>query len=325
MSERRRGFTLIELLVVIAIIAVLIALLLPAVQAAREAARRLQCDNNLKQLGLALHNYESSVGTFPFGIRYNDPTNGCGTFWRHTLFTYALPYIESGNLANSINFTGAANSVRNVTAFNTRVNTYFCPSDQPSIPTPADYPGYSQGSYAGMAGYIEIFRYVYRAGTNDQVCNRLEGNGMFVLNFTRRLVDVTDGLSSTIIVGETSRYVNEPASIWNFWNSGAWFADGLSAVSSRPAGIAYSVPRLNASASLGAVEPLIDQLGPFNWWQVPGALEYGQFGFRSLHPGGVNFLFGDGSVRFLKQTIDMGVYRALSTIKGGEVVSADAF
>src|SRR5213080_2617439 len=111
-ARQRRGFTLIELLVVIAIIAVLIALLLPAVQAAREAARRAQCVNNLKQVGLALHNYESALGTFPFGIRQNDPANGCGTHWRHSLFTFALPYIEAGNLANSINFTGTANSIR---------------------------------------------------------------------------------------------------------------------------------------------------------------------------------------------------------------------
>jgi len=324
-SKTRRGFTLIELLVVIAIIAVLIALLLPAVQAAREAARRAQCVNNLKQIGLAIHNYESAIGTFPFGIRYNDPTNGCGTHWRHTLFTYVLQYMEGGNLYNAVNFTGATNSVRNVTAFNFRVNSFVCPSDQASMQTPATSPGYSQSTYSGMAGYTELFRYTYNPPTNDSVCNRLEGNGVFALNFVRRLAEVNDGLSATILVGETSRYSNEPASIFNVWNSGEWFGDGLSAISSRPTTIAFSAVRPNAPASLGAVEPLIDQLGPFNWYQVPGTLEYGQFGFRSLHPGGINFLFGDGSVRFIKNTINMGTYRALSTFRGGEVVSADAY
>jgi len=324
-SKTRRGFTLIELLVVIAIIAVLIALLLPAVQAALEAARRTQCVNNLKQIGLAAHNYESAIGTFPFGIRYNDPVNGCGTHWRHTLFTSALQYIEAGNLYNSVNFTGTANSVRNVTAFNFRVNSFVCPSDQPSQATPAGYPGYSQGSYSGMAGYTEFFRYSYDPPTNDSYCNVIEGNGVFVLNFVRRLANISDGLSSTILVGETSRYINEPASIWNIWNSGEWFGDGLSADSSRPTGVAYSAVRPNAPASLGAVEPLIDQRGPFNWYLVAGTRDYGQFGFRSLHPGGINFLFADGSVKYIKNTIDLGVYRALSTIRGGEVISADSY
>jgi prepilin-type N-terminal cleavage/methylation domain-containing protein/prepilin-type processing-associated H-X9-DG protein len=332
-ARRRAGFTLIELLVVIAIIAVLIALLLPAVQAAREAARRAQCVNNLKQLGLALHNYESSVGTFSFGIYYQsaDPWTGlpgtppCGTHWRHTLFNYALQYIEQGNIYNAVNFTGATNSVRNVTAFNFRVSTFLCPSDLPSMDTPANFPGYSQGSYSGMAGYTEMFRYRWNPGRNDNICNIIEGNGAFVLSYTRRISQITDGLSSTLFVGETSRYVNEPPSIFNVWNSGEWFGDGLSAVSSRPTGIAYAVPRLNSPPSLGDVAPIIDLLGPFNWWANPAALNYGQFGFRSLHPGGVNFLFADGSVKFLKQTINMVTYRALSTVSLGEVTSSDAF
>ncbi len=325
----RRGFTLIELLVVIAIIAVLIALLLPAVQAAREAARRAQCVNNLKQMGLALHNYESAVGSFPFGILYRiplppnaDPAGCDGT--RHTLFTYMLQYMEGGNLYNQVNFSGATNSIRNITAFNFRVATFVCPSDLPSQATPSNFPGYSQGSYSGMAGYTELFRYRWGAGTNDDICNRIDGNGVFVLNRARRLSQITDGTSGTILVGETARYPNEPASIFNEWNSGAWFADNVGGGSSRPCTIAYAVPRINAPLAFTAVEPIIDP-NPFTWFNNPLSLTYGQFGFRSRHPSGVNFLFGDGSVKFLKDSISMVIYRGLSTYAGSEVISGDAF
>lgn len=332
-AKSRRGFTLIELLVVIAIIAVLIALLLPAVQAAREAARRAQCVNNLKQVGLALHNYESSYGSFPFGILEDIPaaptgtsSSPCGSDWRHTLFTYALATMEQGNLYNSINFTGAANSVRNITALNTLVGSFTCPSDMKSIPTPAGYPGYSQGSYAGMAGYIELFRYRYNPGTNDDICRRIDGNGAFVINRAKRIAQLTDGLSNTTFVGEKSRYINEPASIWNEWNSGEWFGDGNpNSVASRPQGIAFSTIQPNSPYRTDGVEPLIDANGPLLWYTYAPAMSYGQFGFNSNHPGGLNFLFADGSVKFLKSTINMVTYRALSTIAGGEVVSADSF
>jgi prepilin-type N-terminal cleavage/methylation domain-containing protein/prepilin-type processing-associated H-X9-DG protein len=324
MKHSRRGFTLIELLVVIAIIAVLIALLLPAVQAAREAARRAQCVNNLKQIGLALHNYESSFGTFPFGVMYEySSSNGCGYHWRYTLFMYALATMEGGNQYNTINFSGATNSVRNITAFNFRVASFVCPSDLRSDPTPSTYPGYSQGSYAGMAGYTEMWRWLL--GTDPSMCNRITGNGTFILEKVRRISEITDGTSNTTFVGEFSRFKNEPSSIFNFWNSGEWFGDGIGPGSSRSCGIAYSAVKPNAPAQIGGVEPIIDNLGPFLWWQDPRALTYGQFGFRSLHPGGLNFLFGDGSVKFIKETIDMGTYRALSTNAGAEVISSDSF
>ena len=326
-ARPRFGFTLIELLVVIAIIAVLIALLLPAVQAAREAARRIQCVNNLKQLGLAIHNYESSIGTFPFGILYNAPypdATGCPNRIRHGLFTYALQFIEGGNVYNTINFSGATNSIRNVTAYNFKIASYQCPSDQPSQETPSNYPGYSKGSYSGMAGFLELFRYTYNPPRNDDICNRIEGNGVFVLNYTRRISNFTDGTSNTIMVGETSRFKNEPDSIFNWWNSGGWWGDGVSAVSSRPTTIAYSAVRLNAPASLLDVTTVIDP-NPLTWYLKPGSVAYGQFGFRSLHPGGVNFLLADGSVKFLKDSIDMSTYRALSTFAGGEVLSSDSY
>jgi prepilin-type N-terminal cleavage/methylation domain-containing protein/prepilin-type processing-associated H-X9-DG protein len=318
-----RGFTLIELLVVIAIIGVLISLLLPAVQSAREAARRAQCTNNMKQIGLALHNYESANGVFPWGVLRNSIQDNCTTAWRFTWSTAILNELEGGAQFNTINFTGATNSIRNVSAYNFRIASYVCPSDEVSMATPSNFPGYSQGSYSGMAGYIEIWRYSYLT-FNADICRRIDANGIFGLNRNRRIADVRDGTSNTLFVGETSRFRNEPQSIFNFWNSGFWVGDGLSAVSSRTAGIAYAVPRINAPASLGDVIPIIDP-DPFIWYQKPEALTYGQFGFRSQHPGGANFLMGDGSVKFIKESIDMGVYRSLSTYLGNEAVSSDAY
>jgi prepilin-type N-terminal cleavage/methylation domain-containing protein/prepilin-type processing-associated H-X9-DG protein len=330
-TRRRPGFTLIELLVVISIIAILIALLLPAVQSAREAARRAQCVNNLKQLGLALAHYESATGAYPFGIFYNAPYPtydiGCdpANLIRHTLFSFALQSIEQGNVYNAINFNVPSVSPLNLTAYNVKVATYICPSDLPSMDTPTtSTQGYSKGSYAGMAGYIEMFRYRYGKGTDDNICGRLRGNGPFVLNLCRRVAEITDGTSNTLFVGETSRFKNEPGSVLNFFNSGDWVLDGLSALSRRTLGIAYCVPKINAPASLADVGPIIDP-DPFFWWQKPESLLYGQFGFRSMHPGGANFLLGDGSVKFLKESISMVTYRAISTPNGGEVVSADAY
>jgi len=314
----RRGFTLIELLVVIAIIGVMIALLLPAVQAAREAARRAQCTNNLKQIGLALHNYESSQGCFPFGVLLNAPTatGGCSNTYRHTVFGFVLNSMEQGNLHNAINFSLTAYSVSNVTAYSAKVATYLCPSDQPASAAPAGGPGFSQGSYSAMAGTTELWRYGYGAGFNDDICNKIVGNGTFIINRTRKLAELIDGTSSTVVIGETSRFRHEGGSFFNFWTAGDWFGDGIGS-GVRTSAIAYSAVKINARAHTDVVYPYIDKLGPFNWYQDPLAQTYGQFGFRSLHPSGANFLLGDGSVKFMKETLAMKDYWALSRSPAG--------
>ena len=336
-SGIRRGFTLIELLVVIAIIGVLIALLLPAVQAAREAARRARCTNNLKQMGLALANYESSTGAYPIGLqRYMPDRPGvpgsCSRNIRHTMFASMLPFLEQGNAYDRFNFDHAASSSRNITAQETRIAAYVCPSDfassGPLNPPggPLQSIGVNQSSYAGSAGKIELMRYRHTTA-NAANCRHIEGDGAFVVSFNYKISHMRDGLSSTLFIGEASRFQNQPDS-WQFpWNYGEWFslvgqpAGGSGSVLQ---GLAYTAPRLNAPLSLASVSPIIDP-DPFTWFQKAAAQNYGGFGFRSQHPGGANFLFGDGSVRFLKSSIALDVYRALGSRNGGEVVGADQY
>ncbi len=346
-SRPQRGFTLIELLVVIAIIGVLIALLLPAVQAAREAARRAQCTNNLKQIGLALANYESQNGAYPIGVQRFIPdaignVGACSRRSRHTMFAAILGQMEQSAVFDGFNFDWTAQSIRNITVQETLISAYVCPSDLPSNGPlnqpggPLQFIGVNQGSYSGNAGTIELMRYRYSTA-NPTNCRHLKGDGAFVVSFNFKVSDFRDGLSNTLFVGETSRFLDQPASWQMPWNYGEWFT-----LVGQPAGgsgstvhnMAYTVPKINAPLQLTNVAPIIDP-NPFTWFTKPEALQYGGHGFRSLHPGGANFLFGDGSVRFLKDTIDtgnvhqggddIGVYRKISTRQGGEVVSSDQF
>jgi prepilin-type N-terminal cleavage/methylation domain-containing protein/prepilin-type processing-associated H-X9-DG protein len=326
------GFTLIELLVVIAIIGVLIALLLPAVQSAREAARRAQCTNNLKQIGLALHNYESSLGSFPIGVlRFTLPLCDAASNRRHTMWASILNYMEGTNVANSLNFSLGANSIRNITAQETLISGYICPSDLPSNGPlnprggPLQFIGVNQSSYGGSAGTTELFRYRYNPGTNDGNCRHLEGNGAFVVSWNYRISDFTDGTSQTLFVGEMSRFRNQPASWQMPWNYGEWFSlVGGTGGGSTVHNIAYLAARPNSPMVDSDVAVIIDP-DPFTWHTKPAAQIYGNHGFRSQHPGGVNFLFGDGSVRFIKNSINLQTYWAIGTRNGGEAVSSDAY
>jgi prepilin-type N-terminal cleavage/methylation domain-containing protein/prepilin-type processing-associated H-X9-DG protein len=333
-SEQRRGFTLIELLVVIAIIGVLVALLLPAVQSAREAARRASCTNNLKQIGLALHQYESSEGAFPIGVqRYSLPACDTASNRQHTLWAAILSHIEGGALYNSINFSFAAGNIRNITAGESKISSYICPSDLPST-GPLNSPGslvsigVNQGSYGGVAGTTELFRYRYSA-SNLENCRHIEGNGAFVVSYNYTLSAFTDGTSQTLFVGEMSRFRNQPPSFQMPWNYGDWMRL-FSGTSASPGGgsmthnIAYLASPPNAPLMDAPVEPIIDP-DPFTWYTKPAAQVYGNFGFRSQHPGGVNFLMGDGSVRFIKNSINLQTYWALGTRQGSEAISSDAY
>ena len=353
-----RGFTLIELLVVIAIIAVLIALLLPAVQAAREAARRAQCVNNMKQLGLAIANYESSNGSYPPGqILYNAADGGgaaCAGFsssrqWQG--FALMLPFMEQTPIANALNYSlgvaggwGGGSGKANRTGLLAVINSYICPSDLPLgiNPTAAIAGGitsnaYSQSSYALAAGTWNVVAYY----SGPDCWQQDLGNGPFDDGSVYRVAAVVDGTSNTFFVGETSRFLNDADNFFNEWTRGAFFGsnNGGSNPSTRPQGLAFSVPTPNqpfhpGDYFAGGSDPLppgtdYPDTSDYKAWTTPALAPhyrtYGQWGFRSRHPAGVNMAMGDGSVRFVKDSIAQTVMMALGTRAGGEVISADSY
>jgi prepilin-type N-terminal cleavage/methylation domain-containing protein len=227
-SRGRPAFTLIELLVVIAIIGVLIALLLPAVQAAREAARRAQCTNNLKQIGLALHGYHDTIGVFPpaaFTWAPFDVANNCKNPQRsHGLFTYILPWMEQRPVFDAINFTFSAGTTNGAlqygivaglvqtTALSTVVSSYFCPSDSrraQDTSGPDSLAPYSPGSYAANIGTWDTIRF-FGCPFYD------ETDGAFSRDYVYRIAEIRDGTSQTVFVGEQSRFLNDPETFFGF-------------------------------------------------------------------------------------------------------------
>ena len=373
MSQRRRGFTLIELLVVIAIIAVLIALLLPAVQAAREAARRGQCSNNLKQLGLALANYESATNIFPSGVIFNTLTppctsqgfgNGCqNTPW----FPLVLSFIEQIQLYNAFNASigmegpnlGPLPSgfIINATIFVTKIATMQCPSDNQqvySLQTIFQLPYQaSKGNYAANWGNADDGQGVFGGNFAAYPQYFLQapfgyarsGNGPF----NCRIAMVTDGLSNTAFISEVLQGAQDDIRgvMW-VDNSGAstyetrftpnGYIDYLRVVPlySALAGLPFTnydnLACINCGGPSAGSSPaspatsLCDsqpgqQLGCNN-----NGNEGSEFaGSRSRHPGGVNTLFGDGSVHFIKNSINPLTWVQLGSINSGEVVSSDQY
>jgi prepilin-type N-terminal cleavage/methylation domain-containing protein/prepilin-type processing-associated H-X9-DG protein len=331
-SSQRRAFTLIELLVVIAIIGILIALLLPAVQKIREAAARMQCTNNLKQIGLAVHNYHDSFNFVPPGYidgnanPTSTPDNDVGPGWGWAALL--LPYVEQQNLFNQINLKQGIVVGSNAAAAQTPLKIYQCPSD----PYQQNFPVYdstfstpfatvAHSNYVGCNGWEECFNNAGGAGQgggNDGLTGGLgqSGDGLFYRNSRYRLTDVTDGLSNTIIIGERSG--NHSPSTWTGAVTGgrcpAWMASQPPSPYSPPPGPAYD----NADFDEAFV------LAHCNATHLPSA-DFPIFDpdtFYSMHTGkGANFLFGDGSVHFLGSSINPITYQYLATIAGGEVAN----
>jgi prepilin-type N-terminal cleavage/methylation domain-containing protein/prepilin-type processing-associated H-X9-DG protein len=360
---RRRGFTLIELLVVIAIIAVLIALLLPAVQAAREAARRMQCTNNLKQLGLATANYESSNGCFP--------PNGCGGYKEpgyndFSMNARLLPYMEQQGIYNALNQSFFAIPLKadvpyallvQVTATSATINAFLCPSDgnDPSAAVIAMY-GYKTGlcNYGNNIGTC----YTFNNNAFDGPCWRMEDD---TKGPPVTIASITDGTSNTAmrsewIKGNNTRVGRQAiyAAVGLNFNpctpcvpgpvaGGGWQANLMAVASTcRPNLSSTAVQDYKGAAWAdgecgigGGYSHLLAPNKPNCYFTnkqfaTAGEAFYGHdditmINASSFHPGGVNMGFVDGSVKFVKDSVSLGTYGSIATKAGGEVVSSDAY
>jgi prepilin-type N-terminal cleavage/methylation domain-containing protein/prepilin-type processing-associated H-X9-DG protein len=344
---RRRAFTLIELLVVIAIIGVLIALLLPAVQSAREAALRAQCTNNLKQLGIAIHNYEGSYGSYPLGtiaaVWAGDPTLSPGNY-RWGALAFLTPFLEQTAVFNALNFSfpmyGPGTTTPpgqiyppNYTSLNTMVTLFLCPSDRMQRITTAD------GFLGGTGRQFTPMNYQFCAGSGSNGGDVTTADGAFYENQITRPQSITDGLSNTAFTSESLLGTGGVRTIFPgttipdpnvLFASVTW--EGSAVASVTPAAclnpVSYSPNRMFSWAD-GSYSQ-----GLYNHYYPPNSLYFdcivgiqgvndGWKAARSRHPGGANVLYGDGSVHFVKNSISKVVWSGIGTRAGGEIASAD--
>jgi prepilin-type N-terminal cleavage/methylation domain-containing protein/prepilin-type processing-associated H-X9-DG protein len=377
-----RGFTLIELLVVIAIIAVLIALLLPAVQSAREAARRIQCTNNLKQIGLAMHNYHSTSGVFPMAASKNcnaDPSSTCPGYadWRGwSALATSLPFTEQSPLYNAINFNMAEEihdntpAPENSTVVLTKINQYMCPSDPFVGNTGLNNYHACYGTTTDWPSGLDTSPY-----TSMQNADGNGSTGMFAVWLSYGIANNTDGTSNTMFFAEAlvgdgqgdenshnrfgngsggttpgSKYrgngvvVNAalPYQYDDFTSSASNLANtytGLqlcAAEFANPGSVQITSHRgwrwcsFSEGSAFNCAQVPNDSQYPFNVCRGQGNPSQSDNGANSLpatssHPGGVNTLFVDGSVRFVKNSIARQVWWSLGTKAAGEVISSDSY
>jgi len=341
MSRQSRGFTLIELLVVIAIIAVLIGLLLPAVQSAREAARRAQCVNNLKQIGLACHNYESTYNSLPPGMK--------GSVWG-TWQVFVLPYVEQTNLFNAWNYSGNNSAemvaiadgafryggATNLTVTSSRITAYTCPSDIPNAPLYSAALGgqtwITSHNYAVNFGNLHhlqepVFQGITFGGapfgdigsphTSIPAYYYLDGSAtrFKVVNFA----SITDGLSNTLMAAEVIQGQGKSPGKFDLRGFGWWYGGTMFE--------AFLAPNSTLPDQMedDSYCNRTDRLNPPCIGVPGGDLTQETTAARGRHPGGVNAAMCDGSVRFCKNTINLFIWRGLSTTGGGEVISADSY
>ena len=322
---KNRGFTLIELLVVIAIIAVLIALLLPAVQSAREAARRAQCTNNLKQIGLAAHNYNDQFGSFPpGGVATGDC---CGNPNQTTWALSILPQLEQGPIFNAYNFSMPNANPVNATVRLAKLAAYICPSDIDSqgVSKPASGLGskynYAKSSYRAVSGsthgrngdaFFDNSNVYKRYGKATKGVDPSWRGVMHVVGWktklsTETMASLTDGSSNTAMVSEYSTRTQR--------NRGTFWA--------------YTYTSYNQSSTMPYSATMLPDYKKCDAARKTGhipsdATHACKRGFGSFHPGGLNIVKADGSVAFIKQTINPNIWWGLGTIQGNEIIPSNA-
>ncbi len=324
--KSRRAFTLIELLVVIAIIAVLLGLLLPAVQKVREAASRLRCQNNLKQIGIAIHLYSDSYGTFCPGYIYDGSAaapkppgggiqpqridrfpprppgqppqpNGPGWGWAYFL----LPYLEQGNLKQQVNFSLPVEAVSNLGPRTTLLTVYTCPSDLSTGVFTVESEGNAPMATAATNSYAACFGTGILLGTQPD-----KGNGVFYRNSNIAFADISDGTSNTLFIGERGAILAQ----------GPW-------AGVMTGGTIRTTPGAPVYSSI--IEPapamVLARVGPHTL-NSPNSEPYD---FFAPHDQLVQFLFGDGSVHALNMGTDLAVLQAMATRAGGETAGGNEF
>jgi prepilin-type N-terminal cleavage/methylation domain-containing protein/prepilin-type processing-associated H-X9-DG protein len=338
-SNKKPGFTLVELLVVITIIGILIALLLPAVQAAREAARRMQCGNNMKQTGLALHLYCEAQGAFPPGVEGREDSTGSirGGWFFVTWMRNILPYLENENAVSGLDFKRAGDYVLDRFLYRTRIETYCCPSDTVGRESffdatfnPSDAIGFSRSNIVGCFGAGTALTPPLRSvnprraffGINYANDGGMYGNGASA--GIRTVAEIIDGTSNTVAISEI---VCGPDKTGDF--RGLWWLD---------AGCQYehfynpNSPNDHVPSNYTSFGACNDAKRPCDY-SAPGTDVYGNSGASttgdgnfvytasSAHSGGVNVGMADGSVRFVSETINNAIWIKITSINGNEVVS----
>ncbi|WP_406697732.1 DUF1559 domain-containing protein [Singulisphaera sp. Ch08] len=342
--RRIQGFTLIELLVVISIIAVLIALLLPAVQAAREAARRSQCTNNLKQIGLAMHNYLSSNTGLPpakiFSGSCQYSNGGQGLVLNTTVFTMILNYLELSTLHNAYNFsqpssnsawsttiydngppntTLLGDAVVNTTVVGSIVSVFACPSDTATDERISSASG-DKSSYSRQSAVRSNYM-VSSCQYNEYNCPGVRGTGMpnpslrgaFFNDLSTKDSDIQDGMSNTFLGGESVKDKFQ-VSMGPYWGSGTHTSTHGTIFPPTHAKVLVFTPNAPSSRNYK----------PNQYPPNQAVKPYGQV-FSSRHPGGVSMLMADGGVRWIKDSINVYSWWSLATIAGNEVISSDSF
>ncbi len=358
-ARRRSGFTLIELLVVIAIIAVLIALLLPAVQAAREAARRSSCVNNLKQIGLALHNYHSTFDSFPLGNACTGPgmAAGCANWDGFSPQAQMLGQLEQRQIYNALNFSLGGSYAANSTGITAKIASFLCPSDPNA--GPGGFAGWDMNSdNANINSYSASTGTTYIPGDNGQ--GGTSSTGMFAYTMSYGIRDCTDGSSNTIsyaegLVGTPTQAATRGNGVEGSGGTPVWGGKSVDAYSNvnqvmsnlqgcnsswqsaKPGYIVNTRGYLWAFGVTGfslftTIVPPSSTTYPWStctfyggggWPGGANGVNFSNAG--SYHPGGANVLFGDGSVKFIKSSVALSLWWSLGTRNGGEVISADAY